>query len=101
MEDTVVSPLWTLSGRFVGGRQGNLLFNSRGANVGYFQRNVAYSNNGNYLGEMIPGYTDRIAKRQGIAHAQAGAQGASGSIGMASYGNQGGLGLGGWEDVDF
>lgn len=41
-----MKPLWTPSGRFAGGREGDRLYDAQGTNVGHFAGNVAYSVDG-------------------------------------------------------
>ncbi len=47
-------PLWKIdSGEFAGWRQGDDLYDAKGKHVGFFRDDVAYSLNGEYLGEVI------------------------------------------------
>jgi hypothetical protein len=46
-----MQPLWKVrSGDFAGWRSGDILYDANGSNVGYFNMDVAYSNNGRYIG---------------------------------------------------
>ena len=49
-------PLWKMeSGEFAGWRQGDQLYDAKGAHIGRFQGDVAYSLKGKYIGEILEG----------------------------------------------
>ena len=64
-EDASMGPLWKIrSGRFAGWKDGDLLYDSDGENVGFFDGEIAFSIRGDYIGEL---YNDQtIGKRQNI-----------------------------------
>lgn len=64
-----MDPLWALcSGRFAGWRNGDVLYNTNGDNVGHFSGEVAYSLSGSYIGEMYS--KERIGQRSTASHAR-------------------------------
>jgi hypothetical protein len=96
-----MKPLWKVrSGNFAGWRSDNgALYDANGKNVGYFSGDIAYSNIGNYVGEIHRG--DWIGKRTNVARSVGGARAAYAGIALAPYAVRAGLAIAGWEDPDF
>ncbi len=95
-----MQPLWKVrSGDFAGWRAGDILYDANGSNVGYFNMDVAYSNNGRYIGEIYR--DDWIGKRLGVAHPAGGSRVGYVGLAVAGYANRVGMAVGGWEDPDF
>lgn len=95
-----MKPLWKIkSGKFAGWRDGDILYNSDGVNVGFFVENEAYSSKGKYVGEIYE--NDYIGKKSTIAHSSYAAHAKYANISLAKYADRAGLVFGGWEDPDF
>lgn len=64
-------PLWKIrSGEFAGWRDRDLLYDSDGENVGFYDGEVAFSIRGDYIGELYDEQT--IGKRRSIGHGRRG-----------------------------
>jgi hypothetical protein len=95
-----VDALWAIcSGKFLGWRNGDTLYNANGDNVGHFSDDVAHSLNGNYIGEMYS--KDRIGKRSTASHAGGVGTARTVGIAIARRADRGAIGVAGWEDPDF
>jgi hypothetical protein len=95
-----MNPLWKVSsGDFAGWRSGDNLYNANGDNVGYFRGGVAYSNNGQYIGEIYR--DDWIGKRSGVLHGSGGSRVGTVGIAVAAYAGRVGMAIAGWDDPDF
>jgi hypothetical protein len=96
----IVDALWAIcSGKFVGWRNADTLYNANGDNVGHFGGDIAYTLNGNYIGEMYS--KNRIGKRSTASHADW--VGAVRTVGIptARKADRRAIGAAGWEDPDF
>jgi hypothetical protein len=95
-----MEPLWRIqSGKFAGWRSNDRLYNAKGKNVGFFDKEVAYSLNGRYIGEI---YRDVwIGKKSAIIHSTHGAHAPYADIALAPYANRAGIAIAGWEDSEF
>jgi hypothetical protein len=71
-------PLWKIdSGEFAGWRQGDDLYDAKGKHVGFFRDDIAYSLNGEYLGEVMDGewlarHAHRVPPRIGARESRGG-----------------------------
>lgn len=92
--------LWKVhSGAFAGWREGDKLYDAHGCHVGYFSGDVAFDNEGNYLGEIFR--DDWIGRRPGVQHCTGTISCTLDSIVAAPLPNRTGLGISGWRDPDF
>jgi len=92
--------LWKVkSGAFAGWRDGDQLYDSRGCHVGYFMGNVAYTTQGDYVGEIHR--DDWIGKKEGVVHGVGGITCSLASLALAPYPDRVGLAAAGWSDPGF
>jgi len=92
--------LWKVkSGEFAGWRDGDQLHDSQGCHAGYFRGNVAYTIQGDYVGEIYR--DDWIGKKEGVAHSMGSVTCSLDSISLAPYPGRAGLSAAEWSDPDF
>ena len=92
--------LWAVrSGRFVGWRNGDILYNAEGDNVGYFVNDVVYSLHGEYLGEIFR--DNWVGKRIGVLRPRVGGRVGYVGVALVPYVDRVGMAIAGWEDPDF
>lgn len=96
-----MKPLWKVpSGKFAGWRASNgALYNASGQNVGYFNKDIAYSLAGKYIGEIYN--SEWIGKRKSTIHSIGSARVGYVSVALAPFVSRVGLAIAGWEDPDF
>jgi hypothetical protein len=89
--------LWKVwSGAFAGWRDGEHLYDSKGCHAGYFREGVAYSKEGQYIGEIYR--DDWLGKREDVARSQGSVSCTLDSISAAPLDSRAGLDVPGWSD---
>jgi len=94
-----MKPLWKISGKYAGVRNDDLLYDSTGKNVGFFEGEVAYSIHGKYIGEILN--ENLIGKRLNISYPIKGVRTVCSNISITKYANRVSIANVGWNDPDF
>ena len=95
-----MKPLWKIrSGRFFGWRaEDDQLYDADGEHLGYFVKDVAYTNGGRAVGEI---YGERyIGKRETVIYPTGTRQAARRAMDTAGMPDRDGMALSGWTDPE-
>lgn len=93
--------LYKISGSFAGWKNEstNRLYDNNGNNVGYFKGEIAYSLNGDYIGEIIK--EDYIGMNMTKTYTVQTPVSPSVGISLAPYVDRVGMSISGWQDPNF